>query len=91
MNGALKDWVPPQEFVIVNVPELGGFVKVTTPESEYWLFKHALGTAVTLWMEHGEGQGAGAIKLVLAVQLIFAEKVAETVQIPPLAAKPEME
>ena len=42
-------------------------------------------------MEHGEGQGAGAIKLVLAVQLIFAEKVAETVQIPPLAAKPEME
>jgi len=87
----LNDWVPPQEFVIVNVPELGGFVKLTTPEREYRLFKQELGTAVKLWIEHGETQDAGAVKLVLAEQLVIAEKVAETVQIPPLAAKPEME
>ena len=42
-------------------------------------------------MEQGGGQDAGAVKLILVEQLLFAEKVAETVQIPPLAAKPEME
>ena len=50
-----------------------------------------LGTAVKLWIEHGETQDAGAVKLVLAVQLIFAEKVAETVQLAPLAVNPVKE
>ena len=35
VKGALKVCVPPQEFVTVNVPELGGLVKETDPESEY--------------------------------------------------------
>ena len=83
--------VPPQEEVIVKEPVLGGFVKVITPESEYWLFKHVLGAAVTLWIEQGKRQGAGAVKLVLAKQLIFAEKVADTVQLAPLAVKPVKE
>jgi len=91
MNGALKVWNPPQEFETVKVPVFGGLVKVILPEREYWLFKQALGTAVTLWMEQGGGQDAGAVKLILIEQLLFAEKVAETVQIPPLAAKPEKE
>jgi hypothetical protein len=39
-------------------------------------------------MEQGEIQEVGAVKFVLAEQLIFAEKVADTVQLAPFAVKP---
>ena len=53
-------WNPPQEFDTVKVPVLGGLVKVTLPESEYWLFKQTLVIAVKFWIEHGKTQAVGA-------------------------------
>jgi hypothetical protein len=55
------------------------------------LFKQALGTAVTPSMEQGKTQEIGAVKFVLAEQLIFAENVADTVQLAPLAVNPVIE
>ena len=46
VKGALNVWDEPQELVTVNVPEVGGLLKVTFPERVNKLSKHELGIAV---------------------------------------------
>jgi hypothetical protein len=40
-------------------------------------------------MEQGKTHGAGAVKFEVRLHELFAEKVAETVQLAPLAFKPD--
>jgi hypothetical protein len=46
VKGALNVWDVPQELITVNVPEVGGLLKVTFPDSENKLSKQELGIAV---------------------------------------------
>jgi hypothetical protein len=47
---------PPQLLVTVNVPVVGGFVKVTAPETLYWFEPvHPVGFAVTFVIAQGVG------------------------------------
>ena len=48
-----------------------------------------LGTAVKLWIEQGKTHAAGAVKFVVLLQELFAEKVAVTEQLPPFAFNPD--
>jgi hypothetical protein len=48
VKGALNVCVPPQELVTVKVPELGGLLNVTFPESVNKLSKQVPAAAVTL-------------------------------------------
>jgi hypothetical protein len=90
-KGGEKVWVDPQA-VKVNVPVLGGLLKTKTPSKLYKLLEQTLGTPLILSITHEETlQEVGAVKLVVAVQLAFAENTVVTVQFAPSAVKSENE
>ena len=94
VNGALKTTgVPPQEFVIVKVPEAGAFVNVTFPLTSYCCVAtlQGVGVADTADILQVTVHGGGAVNAVVNVQVGSAENVAVTVQPPPVAGIPANE
>ena len=94
VKGAFKTTgVPPQEFVIVNVPVAGAFVNVTFPVTSYCCVAtlHAVGVAETAEMLHVVVHGAVAVKGVVSVHVGSAENVAVTVHPALLAGIPARE
>jgi len=88
-NGALKVCVPPQEPVIVKVPDVGAFVNEMFPETVYKFVAglHAPTFVVIPVILQGK-HAAGAVKLAVRVHVASAEKVAVTTQAAPFEFNP---
>jgi len=61
VKGALNVCVPPQDPVIVNVPVVGGLVKLICPVKLYKFPEQPAGVDVIDVIEHGVTQLAGAV------------------------------